>query len=222
MGGPLVAIEQNAVLSEKRFTVPRLPGWAIIAVLAVLTGGFGLVAQGFTADGWRAGSELVWRFSCFVYFAAVIAGPLARLIPWQRWREVCENRRQLVWGFCASFTVYLASLYAPDLFALPDRGGSITGISGFDLFGACLIMLIAWAGSHHAALFLGEKMRGVVQGSGLFCFWLAYAFSGLAHITGPHRPDAFYGFSLLLMIVALLLRFADHFVAKILADHNPA
>jgi len=221
MGGPLVAIEQDSALSG-RFAVPRLRGWAIIAILAVLAGGFALEARGFTADGLRAGSELIWRFTCFVYFAAIVAGPLARLIPWQRLRKVCENRRQLVWGFCAGFAVYLASLYMSGLFASPDRGGSLAGISGFDLFGACLILLIACASSQYAALFLGEKIRGLVLGGGLCCFWLAYALTGLEHIAGPHRPDAFYGFSLLLMIAALLLRFADHFAAKILADHNPA
>jgi hypothetical protein len=220
MGGPLVAIEHDAVGSAGgRFAVPGLRGWAIIAVLAVLTGGFGIAARGFTADGFRSGSELIWRFTCFFYFAAIVAGPLARLIPWQRWREVCENRLQLVWGFCASFAVYLTSLYLPFLFA--DRGGS-AGVSGYDIFDLCLIVLIACAASRRAALFLGEKTRGIILGGGLFCFWLAYALTGLGHITGPHRPDAFYGFSLVLMIVALLLRFADHFAAQIRIGHNPA
>ena len=46
-------------------------------------------------------------------------------------------------------------------------------------------------------------------------FWLTYALTGLAHISGPHRPDAFYGISLSLMIGVLLLRFADGFTAKL-------
>jgi hypothetical protein len=98
----------------------------------------------------------------------------------------------------------------------------MTGISGYDIFGACLLVIIACAGSRQAALLLGGKTRGIILGGGLFCFWLGYAFTGLEHITGPHRPDAYYGFSLLLMIAALLLRFADHFAAKIRAGHNPA
>jgi hypothetical protein len=52
-------------------------------------------------------------------------------------------------------------------------------------------------------------------GVGMACFWLAYALTGLARISGPHRPDAFYGFSLSLMMIALLLRFADRLVARI-------
>lgn len=215
----MVAIEHDVALSaEGRFAVPGFRGWAIIAVLAVLTGGFGIAAGSFTADGFRSGSELIWRFTFFVYFAAIVAGPLARLIPWQRWRVVFENRLQLVWGFCASFAVYLASLYMPSLFASVGP----TGISGYDIFGGCLILLIACAASGHAVLFLGEKTRGAILGGGLFCFWLAYALTGLEHISGPHRPDVFYDFSLLLMIAALLLRFADNFAAKVRVGRNSA
>jgi hypothetical protein len=219
----LVAIENSAALTaEGRLVVPRIPGWAGIAALAVLVGAGGLAMQGIGGAGIHFSGELTYRFTCFVYFLAIVAGPLTRLIPWQRLREAGENRRELVWGFCASFAVYLIMLCLPYLFALVGRETSGPGITSFDFFGGCLALLIACASSQRAALFLGEKMRGIVLAGGLFCFWLAYAFSGLAHITGPHRPDAFYGISLLLMIVALLLRFADHFATKILADHNPA
>lgn len=214
----MVAIEQQTSLSaEGRFPVPRLRGWVAIAILAALVGIGGFAAQGFGDNGARLGSELVWRFTCFVYFAAVIAGPLARLIPSQTLRHVCENRRQLTWGFCASFGVYLASLLAPNLLMSPDpdRGGLAAGMSIFVFFGSGLTLIIAYATDRRAAFFLGETARGVMLGVGLSVFWLAYALAGLARIYGPHRPDAFYGFSLGLMIVALLLRFADRFVAKI-------
>jgi hypothetical protein len=65
-------------------------------------------------------------------------------------------------------------------------------------------------------------MRRILLGAGLCCFWLAYALTGLEHISGPHRPDGFYGVSILLMIAALLLRFADDFAANIFRRRNPA
>jgi hypothetical protein len=214
----LVAIEQAAALSvEGRFHVPRLKGWAAIAILTALVGIGGFAARGFSENGLRLGSELVWRFTCFVFFVAIIAGPLARLIPSRTLRQICENRRQLIWGFCASFGVYLASILVPNLLAPvdPDSGRLTAGMSIFVFFGSGLTAIIAYATDRRAALFLGEKARGVMLGVGLSTFWLAYALAGLARISGPHRPDAFYGFSLSLMIVALLLRFADRFAAKI-------
>jgi len=219
----LVAIEQHVALSgEGRIALPRLRGWIVIAVLAALACGGGLAARGFTEGGWRLGSELVWRFTCFVFFAAAVAGPLGRLIPWQRLREACENRRQLIWGFCAGFAVYLFGLRMADLVAFGNRAGVMAGIGIFDLFGAVLIVIVACTASRRAAFFLGERVRRIVLGAGLCCFWLAYALTGLGHISGPHRPDMFYGVSILLMVAALLLRFADNFAAKIRSGRNPA
>jgi hypothetical protein len=215
----VVAIEQSVPLSEGRFHVPRLRGWAVIAAVAALVGFGGFAARGFNDNGLRLGSELVWRFTCFIYFAAIIAGPLARLIPLQALRQICEQRRQLIWGFCASFGVFLASVLIPNTFAQPglNRDGLTAGMSVFILFGAVLVLVIAYTAGRRAALFLGEKASGAMLGAGLACFWLTYSLTGLARISGPHRPDAFYGFSLSLMLVALLLRFADRFAAKIRA-----
>jgi hypothetical protein len=214
----VVAIDHGAALSTGgRFRIPRPGSWIVIAFLAALIGICGFAARGFNENGVRLGSEWVWRFTCFVYFAAVIAGPLARLIPSQTLRRVCENRRQLIWGFCASFGVYLASLLAPNLLTSPglDRDGLTAGMSIFAVFGIGLALIIACTASRQAADFLGDTARRTILLAGLSTFWLVYAVTGLARISGPHRPDAFYGFSLILMIVALLLRFADRFAANI-------
>ena len=58
-----------------RLPVPRLRGWALIAVAAALVGIGAIAARGFSDNGLRLGSELVWRFACFVFFAALVAGP---------------------------------------------------------------------------------------------------------------------------------------------------
>jgi hypothetical protein len=194
-----------------------VPGWAVIAAVAALFCVGGFAARGFSDNGLRLGSELVWRFTCVMYFAAIVAGPLARLIPSETLRHICEERRQLIWGFCASFGVYLASVLMPNTLTPPDldRDGITAGMTIFVAFGALLVVVIAYTASRQAGDFLGDKARGTMLGVGMACFWLAYALTGLARISGPHRPDAFYGFSLSLMVVALLLRFADRLVARI-------
>ncbi len=221
----MVAIEQGTALAEAgRFHVPRPRAWVVIAVIAALAGLGAFAGRGFSENGLRLGSEMIWRFTCFVFFAAIIAGPLARLIPSQTLRRICEQRRQLIWGFCASFGVYLASLVVPNLLTPSGlhRTGLTAGMTIFTVFGAGLTLAIACTAGRRAALFPGGTVRHVILGVGLSTFWLAYALTGLAYISGPHRPDAFYGFSLSLMIVALLLRFADRFAAGIRAGNKPA
>jgi hypothetical protein len=210
----VVAIDQGTALpQEGLFHIPRLRLWAVIAAVTALVGVGGFAARDFSETGLRQGSELAWRFTCFIFFAAIIAGPLARLIPSETLRRICEQRRQLIWGFCASFGVYLASILGPNLLA--HRDDLAAGTTIFVAFGVGLTMVIAYTASRQAADLLGETARRTILVVGLSTFWLAYALTGLAGIYGPHRPDAFYGFSLSLMIVALLLRFADRFVANI-------
>ena len=61
---------------------------------------------------------------------------------------------------------------------------------------------------------LPDKVRRVLLGTAAIYFWLCYCLMALARISGPHRPDAFYGISLSLMIAALLLRYADRWLAR--------
>jgi hypothetical protein len=138
-------------------------------------------------------------------------------------RHLCEARCQLIWGFSASFAVYLLGVLAPNLLLPggPDEDGLTASMATFALFGVALSGIIAFAARRDAARILGEKARTTILGVGLSTFWLAYALSGLAHITGPHRPDMFYGTSLSLMILALLLRFADCMAAKIRGRREP-
>jgi hypothetical protein len=221
----VVVIDQSAALFRAgRFHRPALRGWVMIAAATGLVDFGGFAARGFSDNGLRLGSELVWRFTCLVYFAAIIAGPLARLIPSQTLRRICEERRQLVWGFCASYGVYLASILVPNALTQPaiDRDGLTAGMTVFALFGAGMTLIVAYTASRQAAAFLGDKARVAMLRVGMSTFWLAYALAGLAHISGPHRPDAFYGVSLGLMVAALLLRFADRFVAKLRAHRQAA
>jgi hypothetical protein len=57
------------------------------------------------------------------------------------------------------------------------------------------------------------KVRRVLLGTAAGYFWLCYALMGLARIYGPHQPDGFYGVSLSLMVVGLLVRYADRWFA---------
>lgn len=186
----------------------------MIAVAAVLVSLAGFAIHRFDENGLRLGNQFAWRFSALVYFAAIIAGPIGRLVPWQALRRTSKQREQLIWGFCASFGIYLATLIVPNTFAplSPGHEGLTLGMALMAIFGTALALVVAYAAAPKPAL--GERSRRAILGVGLVYFWLAYTLADLSHLSGSHRPDRFYGASLVLMLLALLMRFADNFVAK--------
>jgi hypothetical protein len=209
-GKILTAMDTEGVL-------PRVPFWGMMAIAAGFVFLAGFAAHGFNDNGLRFGSQLTWRFAALVYFAAVIAGPLARLLPWPALKRLLAERRQLIWSFCASIGVFLASLVVPNTLTPPslDHEGLTIGMAFFVFFGAGLTIVVAYTAAPQPNL--GEQARRAMLGVGMAYFWLAYTLTGLSHLSGPHRPDGFYGFSLMLMVTALLLRFADRLVANMKA-----
>lgn len=186
-----------------------------VGIAAALLGLSAMAVHGFNDDGIRLGSEISWRFASFVFFAAVIAGPICRLVPLAVCKSLGSLRRQLVWSFCASYGVFLASLILPNSLGGVSHEDATAGMTLFALFGGMAMAVMAYAASRQALARLGEKVRRALLSVAASFFWLTYALTSLAHLSGPHRPDMFYGVSLSLMILALLLRFADRLVAKI-------
>ena len=215
----MALIEQNS--PRLQGGIFHLPGWGVIGIVSALVTICGFAARGFSENGLRLGSEVAWRFTFLIYFAAVIAGPLARLIPWPTLKRICQERRQLVCGLCAGFGVYLASVLVPNTLPAPGRDGLTAGMTIFASFGALLVLVIAYAAGHPTAHFLGERISKAILRVGMSTFWVAYTAAGLSHISGPHRPDPFYGFSLSLMVFVLLLRFADCFAIKLKGLSQP-
>jgi hypothetical protein len=211
----VVALDNTDVLPSAglpgrlHFSLPAFTATAC-ALLVLIT----MASKGFDENGLRAATEMSWRFTFFVFFVALIAGPLAQLLPFAPMQMVGARQRHLIWSFCASFAVYLATILVPNTVRPASMGheGLTAGMILFIAFGATLVAVIAYSVSGHARAMLGEPSRRAILTAGIGYFWLAYSLTGLAHITGPHRPDSFYGISLSLMVAALLLRFADRFV----------
>ncbi len=191
-------------------TMPGIVG-LFCATLAFGT----LVLHGFDGTGVRLAGEVTWRLAAFVFFAAAVAGPVSRLLPLEGMRHLMALRRQLIWSFCVSYGVFLASLLLPNTAGGVSHDDAATGMTLFSIFSGMTAAVMAYAASRQAVALVGDKARRALLSVAASFFWLTYALTGLAHLSGPHRPDAFYGTSLSLMLVALLLRFADRFVAKL-------
>ena len=208
----MVVLDNTALVG--RIRVPRLK-----LTLGPLVGGiaFGAVAlvvgailfRGFAENGFRLGSQLAWRYAFFVFFVALVAGPLCRLAAriFTGFSPPESLSRKLVWGFCASYGVYLLSVFVPNVIRLS------AGATVMVLFGGSVVLVMALTAAPIKRLgdkpLIPAKIRRVLLGTAAGYFWLCYAVMGLARIYGPHQPDGFYGISLSLMVVGLLVRYAD-------------
>jgi hypothetical protein len=204
--------------SFDRFTLTG----AIALAAALLVLGT-IVRNGLTDNAFRLGSQAGWRFTNIVFFAVLAACPAGRLAARIRpAARVLEDRTpDLIWGFCASYGIYLLAVLLPNAIRL--SGGALL----FVLFGAMVTAVMALAAaplrlSHRGTELIAGKVRRALLGTAMIYFWLCYALLALERISGPHRPDTFYSVSLLLMIGGLLLRFADRWAGPPAEVRAPA
>jgi hypothetical protein len=217
----LVALDNHAFSGPGRglkLTLGPLVG--AITMLAVILVLGAILARGFSENGFRLGSQLAWRYASFVFVAALAMGPLCRItahfLP--AFTPPESLSRKLVWGFCAAYGIYLLSIFLPNVIHLSSGAMLMT------IFGSTVVLVMAITAAPLVRLggppILPDKVRKVFLGTSAIYFWLCYSLMALARISGPHRPDAFYDVSLSLMIVALLLRYADRWLAH--RDAAPA
>lgn len=222
----MVALDNNAIFGHSRrlrirWSLNPLVGTiAAIAVVLVLGA---ILARGFAENGFRLGSQLAWRYASFVFVAALVAGPVCRMAARLFSFAPPESlSRRLIWGFCAAYGVYLLSVFLPNVIRLS------AGATLMTLFGSLVVAVMAATAAPLRRLgappILSEKVRKVLLATATAYFWLCYALMALARISGPHRPDRFYDISLAAMILALLIRYADRWLAHrdALRNQGPA
>ena len=214
-----MGVEDCAGLNNERMHAARLPYASlsgITAIIAALVTLAIIASGGFSESALRLGSLVAWRFAFFVFFLALIAGPLCNLVPFGLCRALNSQRRQLVWSFSAAFGVFLLSVLVPNL-VLPSsqsHEGLTGGMTLFVIFNGALAAGLAYAATPHAAMRLGVKAQRAVLAIIVTFFWLNYTLIALARMSGPNRPDMFYGLSLSLMLAVLVLRFIDRLLSK--------
>lgn len=208
----MVALDNQAFWGQPRLKLtlgPLVGGIALGAAMLVVGA---ILMRGFAENGFRLGSQLAWRYASFIFFLALVAGPLCRIAArfFPRLTAPESLSRRLVWGFCASYGIYLLSVFVPNVIR-PSAGAAL-----MVMFGAGMVVVMAVTVAPLARLgrppILPANIRRVFLGMATIYFWMCYSLMALARISGPHRPDDYYGISLCLMVAGLLARYADRWV----------
>jgi hypothetical protein len=210
----MVALDnQNFLGSAVR--VPRINLAPLVGAIAVLAVGlvFGaIVARGFSENGFRLGSQLAWRYTTIIFVAALVSAPVCRIAARLRPGFACPESlgRKLTWGFCASYGVYLLSVFLPNVLELS------AGATLMTLFGGMVTAVMALTAAPIKRLgkkpVIGNRSRRVLLGIATIYFWCCYVVMALSRLTASDRPDAWYGFSLGLMLVVVAVRYGDRWM----------
>ncbi|MBV9992031.1 MAG: hypothetical protein JOZ72_12155 [Alphaproteobacteria bacterium] len=193
--------------SGQRRTTLALLG--VAAALAVAAGAF--LMRGGDGNAARYATMMVFRASQAAFLLYYLASPVARLIRTRPTFAVARQRTGLALGFVGMYAVFLGCSLIPDY-----MHGAHTPLATmvFCAFSAVIL----------AAILMGERAGRAdadwrpawraMEVVGVAYFWMIFVASDLDHMYGPHRPDGFYGLSLMAFVLALLVRFADAFVER--------
>lgn len=208
----MVAIEHTAGIlasayrNPQRRTVGLLAGVTLALVLSLA----GFVLHGGGLNGAHFAGNLVLFSASLVFVAYYVAGPVSRLILAPATHALGATQYSIAYGFAGMIAVFLVTVLAPDFTA----GATVPlPTAAYAIFTALVtVVFVMSAGSKLSSR--SAAMRTLQSVSSGF-FWLVFAFTDLDRMVGPHRPDSIpYGLSLLLLAVALLVRFADALFAR--------
>lgn len=209
----MVAIEHIPDLPA-RPAQPSTHARALVLLALLGSAILALAALSFGAEigtDWRFASETVSRFSLLFFVAAMAVEPLARLFPARALRQAASERPGLMLAFVAAAMLSLVLLVAPARLALDSEPLTVPTIAYALLTGAVLLVLLF--SSHPATIrLLGAPAWRTFQRIATSYFWIMFVLTGIDRIVGPHLPDPWPGFSLMLLTVVLLLRFTDALV----------
>ena len=97
---------------------------AITLAAAALAAGT-IIVNGFSENAFRLAGQMCWRFASIVFFAVLAACPIGRLtgrfMPAARILE--DSTPDLIWGFCASYGIYLLVILLPNAIQLSMGAG---------------------------------------------------------------------------------------------------
>lgn len=201
----MVAID-NAMVAPPRtasHTTPILAfamcGAAALAAVSILTTDGG--------NGWKSAAETVSRFSLLLFVAAMVVEPLSRLVP--AFAAIGRERTNLMLAFIAASFASIACVAAPYLlFGAALQAPAVA----YCLFNGLILTVLLFCVHHETKAILGGPAWRAMQRIATSYFWTAFVLIGIDKTVGPHIPDPWPGFSLLLLTAAFLLRFADAFV----------
>lgn len=199
------------------YTTIRTPYFMLGALVAsALVIAMALVFQGETIAAWRLASENIQRFSFFIFMIAFVIGPLSRLFPALGLQQVAQERYKFSLAFITAYAVSLLCLLAPYYlpFAAPLARYMPTTTMAFVMGGASALLIMLASAHENAARLFGKMIYRFLDRLALVYFWSIFGLAAFDHLVGPSRPDAFFGFSLSLLIAGLLLRFADAFLEQ--------
>jgi hypothetical protein len=211
----MVAIEHTGVefasshWNPRQRTVGLMAGVALAVALAAIRflghdGGMG---------GVRAASNIVLFAASVVFALYYSAGPIARLIRSGVTEFLGEERYALAYGFAGMMAVFVACVLTPD-YMTGTHVPLPTLVYALLTAGICAVFLLSAGSKRTDRSVTLRTFRGLSSGY----FWLAFAFTDMDRMVGPHRPESTpYGISLLLLVIALLIRFADAFAQKHIA-----
>jgi hypothetical protein len=188
----------------RRKTTLALSGAVLGLAIAIAA----FMLHGGDANAARFAATTVFRVSGFAFLLFYLAGPVCRLVPSRPTRIVARERTGLALAFAAMYVVFLLCAVMPDYLAGTNLPLATLAFAAFSTMILAVIIAGERAGLADASWRLALRAMETV---GVAYFWAVYAVDDLSHMSGPHRPDGFYGVSLSILVAALLVRFADSF-----------
>jgi|KBSMisStaDraftv2_1062788.scaffolds.fasta_scaffold1009980_1 hypothetical protein len=206
------ALEDSTQPANATRTTTRHAQALVLVTLAIslLLGAAAFLVAG-VAGGWSAAADLVSRFSVLIFVAALSGEPLAKLFPHLALRAVAREQDGLMFAFIAAFAVSLFCVLIP--FAGGLEPFTLPALVYCALNGAILVVMYL---SYHPSLVRQmsppswRAIRRVATGY----FWLAFTLWSVGRLRASQQPDAWYAFSLAVLLAVPLLRLVRSVVVR--------